>query len=1709
MMNVNRIGLRALLAVNLVLGVGSDALFAQNISETQWYFGNSPENLVFDLNGRDVNLENNQQVPFGQGGSSVIIDQLTGRLLFYSDGQNVYDGSNILLINALNGNATINVPVATAPVTANPGEFYFFTNSGNSGVNEIQYTIMDQASMAILSPNNSTGLVNPAEGMIIVPAGDGERFWLITQDRISFEYRVSLLDALGINPPVTYDFSADAPGAEAAHFSFNRDSLQLAVAPKTANRNVRILDFDPATGVLAFNQVVLNTGYDDGLGESAYDVAWSNDGSKLYISRFGSAASEANVYQYDFNDALATPNSILAAPLFRSFGLQTALDGNIYHLYQETNASPLHLGRINEPDSLFDLVAYEPLVFDVNFNGRQFPNFTSGLLFTFNTLDFTYLDSCQTNNTKFFPLVDPVPHQFSWDFGDGNGSNGFAPIHTYDGAGTYNVTLTAFINGIAQSVTKSVPILPNTAMVDLGNDTTICVDEILQLDAGPASGYLWSTGEMTQVINIDTAGTYWVEVIGPEGCTAYDEIVVTEYGVLRTVNNQWYFGESAGIDFTDGASSITDANVMFSPEGCASISDVNCELLFYTNGSTDWNKDHLVMVNGDSIGGDSTAVQSAIIMPFADETTLFYIFTNEEVIGTDTAQTKVTVVDMKHDFARGRVMVKNIPMNNFSTEKLTATSVTGSGWLLAHEFGTNVFRSHFVDGSGIGEIVFSPVGEVHDMADAVQGGGAMKFANGAQYVGAALPRTGANLLELFDFDQGTGAVTNSRLIDVQETDPLYGLEFSSDNTKVYLTTLSATGSKLIQYDLDSINAPTAEADIAASKFDGYATGANYGSLQMGPDAIIYMAVDGSTTIGTISSPGSDQAGAGFSPTGFNLLTRLSRLGLPNFAQEQSSSTLLPAITVELGCYGEPSRFTGTGRDNSIETYTWFFGDGTVVTGQDTLHAYAEPGTYNVRLLLSNRCDQDTSIYQTVTISPLPDLPQIPLDTVICDQPITLAAWPVDRAGWSYVWSTGATTRTIQVGGPTIVSVYMIDPGGCRSGTVFSFVSDGRPEVDITSAVGTDNVVVCQNDPPITLDAGNPGASYQWTINGVASGGNRTLVTNTTTPGIFEYIVAVTDPVTSCIGRDTLNLTVLALPDVTITPSPTTGCGNIDGAIDMTFNVSGNYTYELSGAAAAGPFTVDGPIAIPTIGGLDGGNYTMTVTNNVTGCVRTLPVVVEDPPTFSAVASAPNACPDEGVITITFGGAAPANINYIVTDANGVEYRNDVNLSTAPISNLDVTGLPLGTYSVFIEEVGGAACTEQEIVTISQLNAEPAFTFDAIQNICGTSGNIFIVDGSGGAATYTWSGPSIVGPNTGVSVEVDMPGTYTVLAVEAGRCDREEIIEVTINPAHGVNVDVTGDSCDGQLSLSADITGGVGPFSYQWNTGQQSAQFTALTSGNYFVTVRDQTTGCEITSAAVDIVVEEFLEVAISATPDCANNGRVQLAAIPSFMTGVTYAWTGPGGFSSIAQSVNVTAEGVYTVTATNPNGTCSAIAEFNAILTPITDADILLPETATFCSKNASDPGVALNPGAFNTYEWRRIPSPDIVSTDPIFYATQSGTYEVTLYNGFTCRTVRIDVRNNCQPQIFAPTAFTPNGDGLNDAFAVIPNDAVENFTIVISNRWGEAVYRATDQLFQWDGTRNGKMLPPGTYTYIMTFSSTEDSSAGIQQQYGAVVLIR
>ncbi len=1721
------VGLRPFLLLVLFVLTLHDSL-AQGITETRWYFGNSSENLVFDRNGRDVYLQTDQATPFGAAGSVTITDQFTGNLLFYSDGLRLFDVSHNpvpLLGGGLSGNPAINVPVVSCPITGNQGQYYLFTNAGNSGVNEIQYSVVDAnlpgngtaqfpyGNLVSGMINQSIGISDPSEGMIMIPQGDGENFWLITQNRNSFEFQVTPIGNGGIGAPNPFNLTDDAdPGFEASHFAFYRDSLRLAIAPKTANRNIWLVDFNVEDGSLALDSVITGTGFDDGANESIYDLEWSVNGTKLYLSRFGGTGTVAQLYQLDFVDSTSTGRiePILPNPVFRSYGLKKAIDNRIYHLYQEADInSPFSLGRINNTDSLVDSVEYQPIVFAEDFNATQFPEFTPAYHFTFDTLGFYYIDSCATNVTKFFPIVEPIPNSLSWDFETAGGSNRWIPTLEFPAEGPYEVSLTVEVAGIDSTITEFIEIRTNDLMVDLGNDTTICVDEVLELDAGQGASFVWNTGETTQTIQVDTTGTYWVEVTNDAGCTDFDDIEVLEYGVTEQIYNQWYFGEQAGIDFNTGLA-ILDGNNQDALEGCATISDVNGDLLFYTNGVTVWNRDHEVMLNGDSIGGDLESAQNSLIMPFGGDETMFYIFTTEEVYGDDVYNLKYSIVDMKEDLSLGKVIIKNVTLMENSTERITGSGFSGNDLIIAHEFGNNMFRTFNTSELGLSGPVFSPAGEVHEFMNELSATGYMKISPTFNQIAVLIP--GTSQVEILDFDQGE--VSNPRLIDTGDAD-LYGLEFSPDGNRLYLT----TSTNLIQYDLDSLDSNDPVADITDTRFDGYQTGAGYGALQTGPDGVIYMAVDNAGTIGSITAPNGDDAANGFDPAGFDLQGRISRLGLPNFAQIENTPTQEPAITVVAGCVGQISTFSAVGRDpnNSIENYLWVFGDGTSAAIQDTTHVYDQPGTYNVQMILSNRCDEDTTLTTTITINTIPEQPTVPNSIPYCGQDIVLEAWPEDNPNLSYLWSTGDTTRQITITGPGIVDVTIIDiTTGCPSETATVVIGNASPSVDL----GADRLF-CQNDPPEILDAQILNAtSFQWFIDGNQVGTNRTFEVITSAAGVFEYVIEATNDL-GCIGRDTLQVTVQDGPDVSFVGNTTTGCGANDGYIELTFNQTGSYRYEISGPVNRGPFNFDGPGTIsipdgatnPGDGDLPPGNYNLMLTNLVSGCTRNEVVQIEDPGNLGMTATAPRACNGDGAISINFATMTPSSFDLRIDYEDGSN-RLNTSLSNT-FSNPVLDNLDTGVYFITVVDTdpSGLGCVETDTVRIQLENPEPDFALDTPQLLCGSEGEIFIVGVDSSSTTLFWSGPGIVGLNTNDTIVVNQPGIYTVRADGPNFCPRTEQIEVRFNNDPMVNIEVQGDPCEGEVTLLANATNGSGSYVFNWSDGALTQQNNVTTSGTYFVTVTDQLTGCEAVSGSIPITVEEEFNVELALDADCENNGQVFVIAITNYFDpSITYEWQyGDGNILNDVDSIlTVTSSGTYSVTATNETGSCVVTDVIDVAVVPINPEDLLLTDRATFCRADPDNPTVTLDPGIFNTYEWRLLPDTAIISRDQALVVSEAGTYQVTLYNGFTCIIDQVVVDEDCRPVIFTPNAFTPgDGNGVNDEFFAFPNDFVDEFEIQIYSRWGELVFRSENQDFRWNGIYRGQLLPPGTYAYIMKFSSALEPQLGTIEQYGSVTLIR
>jgi gliding motility-associated-like protein len=90
-------------------------------------------------------------------------------------------------------------------------------------------------------------------------------------------------------------------------------------------------------------------------------------------------------------------------------------------------------------------------------------------------------------------------------------------------------------------------------------------------------------------------------------------------------------------------------------------------------------------------------------------------------------------------------------------------------------------------------------------------------------------------------------------------------------------------------------------------------------------------------------------------------------------------------------------------------------------------------------------------------------------------------------------------------------------------------------------------------------------------------------------------------------------------------------------------------------------------------------------------------------------------------------------------------------------------------------------------------------------------------------------------------------------------------------------------------------------------------------------------------------------------------------------------------------------------------------------------------------------------------------------------------------------------------PNLFYPTAFTPNGDNLNDIFNVF-GQYIVTFEMDIFNRWGELVYTTSELEQGWDGYYKGNLMPEGTYTFIAEIT---DRAGRTIKKSGSVLLLK
>ncbi len=138
----------------------------------------------------------------------------------------------------------------------------------------------------------------------------------------------------------------------------------------------------------------------------------------------------------------------------------------------------------------------------------------------------------------------------------------------------------------------------------------------------------------------------------------------------------------------------------------------------------------------------------------------------------------------------------------------------------------------------------------------------------------------------------------------------------------------------------------------------------------------------------------------------------------------------------------------------------------------------------------------------------------------------------------------------------------------------------------------------------------------------------------------------------------------------------------------------------------------------------------------------------------------------------------------------------------------------------------------------------------------------------------------------------------------------------------------------------------------------------------------------------------------------------------------------------------------------------------------------------------------------YDQYLWNNIPSKDYFLS-----VKQAGTYSVKVSNLCGSKTATVKVNALCDPELYVPTAFTPNSDRLNDLFRIPPNTGYQINSLKIYNRWGQLIYDGKDNNLGWDGNFKRNPQPAGLYPYQMEITAIRSGKKLIK--IGTIQLIR
>tara|TARA_R110001592_G_scaffold363109_2_gene680419 strand:+ start:104689 stop:109551 length:4863 start_codon:yes stop_codon:yes gene_type:complete len=546
------------------------------------------------------------------------------------------------------------------------------------------------------------------------------------------------------------------------------------------------------------------------------------------------------------------------------------------------------------------------------------------------------------------------------------------------------------------------------------------------------------------------------------------------------------------------------------------------------------------------------------------------------------------------------------------------------------------------------------------------------------------------------------------------------------------------------------------------------------------------------------------------------------------------------------------------------------------------------------------------------------------------------------------------------------------------------------------------------------------------------------------------------------------------------------CGLSDGSITVSsvsggVSASGNYTYSW----AHGPTTKD-------LSNLANGSYTLTITDD-NSCTKdtTITLLNGGGPTLNL----------DHIPTTCFGGSDGKAFVSSITGGSGTSYTYNWNTGSVTDTAFNAS---IGTYTVTVTDNNNCSVTGN--VTVTQ---PTEVTIAPVRDSIMCDGQTFITTlsaANGNGFPYTFTADA--GTISGDDFSIGTPGTYTVFATDYKGCiSQNTSFDVSYLAPLSVSVNPINPACPGDVvTLTAVGSGGNGNYTFDWNSGAfsgQSISYTTRTDGAAETITVTMDDGCSTPTSTTYTIT--FNNIPLLQPTFNPNEGCEPLTVSfglnqDNYSSILWYLGDGNTMSNTYGFDHTYTIPGNYTVSidAVTAEGCNLSDTWVDTIkVNPLPYGEISQNPSRITVINNIGNYNVQGN-GTIANIEWTVSFGDSVIFRDTILrleveYPELPGIYTIDAHL-ITDKGCTADISYMTEvfteQKIYVPTAFTPNGDGVNEFFQISTfNVPISEFEIQIFDRWGEMIFESDQLDFKWDGTYRNILSHTGQYVWKIRYN--------------------